>query len=186
MNDSGLFTTKTNVRQTMTKLPHEQFVFLDFEASGLGPQSWPIELGVSWITSDLKVETYANLIKPAFDWGDDGWDDVSADIHGIPRSDLDAAPSADVVARDFLTVLGDRIALSDAPGFERFWLETLLEAAMLENTVDIRDFNSAASQTFSSAVCARMKTHMRSRDDRHRAKADSASMAQAWAIGLAP
>ncbi len=39
----------------MTKLSFEKFVFLDFEASGLGPQSWPIELGASWITSDLKV-----------------------------------------------------------------------------------------------------------------------------------
>jgi DNA polymerase-3 subunit epsilon len=176
---------KFTARQNMTKLPFERFVVLDFEASGLGPQSWPIELGVSWITSDLKVETYANLIKPAFNWGDDGWNEASADVHGIPRGDLDAAPTADVVARDFLTVLGDRIALSDAPGFERFWLETLLEAAMLENTVEIRDFNVTASQTFSPAVCARMKNHMRSRDGRHRAGADSAYIPQAWALGVA-
>ena len=56
----------------MTKIPFERFVFLDFEASGLGPQSWPIELDVSWITPDLKVETYANLIKPSDDWAEDG------------------------------------------------------------------------------------------------------------------
>jgi hypothetical protein len=41
----------------MFKLPFEQLAFLDFEASGLGPHCRPIELGVSWITSDLNVET---------------------------------------------------------------------------------------------------------------------------------
>jgi len=30
----------------------EAFVFIDFEASGLGPDSWPIEVGLAWIEGD--------------------------------------------------------------------------------------------------------------------------------------
>lgn len=55
----------------MTDIPFEKYVFLDFEASSLDPNSWPIELGVSWITTDFQVETYANLIKPSPDWFED-------------------------------------------------------------------------------------------------------------------
>ena len=168
----------------MTKIPFERFVFLDFEASGLGPQSWPIELGVSWITPDLKVETYANLIKPSDDWAEDEWSPVSADAHGIPRRDLDTAPSVDVVARDFLTILGDRIALSDAPGFERFWLETLLEAAQLVNTVEIRDFDGTTFQTFPPTVMDHLYPQMTRGGAVHRAGADSVRMAQIWLEGL--
>ena len=168
----------------MKKIPFERFVFLDFEASSLGPQSWPIELGVSWITPDFDVETYANLIKPSEDWAEEGWSSVSADVHGIPRRDLDTAPSVDVVARDFLTILGDRIALSDAPSFERFWLETLLEAAQLVNTVEIRDFDATTFQIFPPAVLDQIYEKVTRRRTMHRAGSDSANMAQSWAVGL--
>lgn len=168
----------------MTKSSFDRFVFLDFEASGLGPQSWPIELGVSWITPDLKVNTYANLIKPSVDWAEDGWSPASAAVHGILRHDLNTAPSVDVVARDFLTILGNRIALSDAPGFERVWLETLLEAAQLVNTVEIRDFKITMSQTFSSAVMDQLSAQKALGAAAHRAGADSKHMALLWLAGI--
>ena len=168
----------------MADIPFERFVFLDFEASSLDANSWPIELGVSWITPDLDVETYANLIKPSPDWLEDAWSPVSAEIHNIPRRDLDTAPDLEVVARDFLTILGDRIALSDAPGFERHWLETLLEAAQLVNTVQIKDFDKTTFQTFPGTTLDHIYERMVRGQSKHRAGDDSAKMAKAWAIGL--
>ena len=168
----------------MTDIPFEKYVFLDFEASSLDPNSWPIELGVSWITTDFQVETYANLIKPSPDWFEDAWSPISAEIHNIPRRDLDTAPSVDVVARDFLTILGDRIALSDAPAFERHWLETLLEAAQLVNTVQIQDFDATTFQTFPDAALDHIYERMTRGRTKHRAGDDSAKLADAWAIVL--
>lgn len=168
----------------MTKTSFERFVFLDFEASGLGPHCWPIELGVSWITPDLKVRTYSNLIRPSGDWAEDGWSPASAAVHGIPRHDLDAAPSVDVVAHDFLTILGNRIALSDAPGFERFWLETLLEAAQFVNTVEIRDFETTMSQTFSPGIMDDLSAQKALGGAAHRAGADSQRLAMLWLAGM--
>ena len=133
----------------MPKIPFDRFAFLDFEASSLDANSWPIEVGLSWVTSDYEVKTYESLIKPSPDWFEDAWSPVSADIHNIPRRALDTAPSVEVVSRELLTVLGDRFALSDAPGFERFWLEQLLEAAQFLNQVDIRDFDATTFEIFS-------------------------------------
>jgi hypothetical protein len=80
-----------------------------------------------------------------------------------------------------LTVLGDRFALSDAPGFERFWLEQLLEAAQFLNQVDIRDFDATTFEIFFPAVLDQMYEHMTRGRTKHRAGPDSAKMAQAWA-----
>jgi len=168
----------------MTVIPFENYVFLDFEASSLDRNSWPIELGVSWITADLQVETYASLIKPSPDWFEDAWSPVSAEIHNIPRQDLNTAPSVDVVARDFLTILGDRIALSDAPSFERHWLETLLEAAQLVNNVQIQDFDATTFQTFPDAALDHIYECMTRGRTKHRAGDDSAKLANSWAVGL--
>lgn len=168
----------------MTDIPFKKYVFLDFEASSLDPNSWPIELGVSWITTDFQVETYASLIKPSLDWSEEAWSPISAEVHNIPRQDLVTAPSVDVVARDFLTILGDRIALSDAPAFERHWLETLLEAAQLINNVQIQDFDATTFQTFPDAALDHIYERMTRGRTKHRAGDDSAKLAEAWAVGL--
>ena len=35
-----------------------EIIFLDFEASSLGDESWPIELGVCWLDNQEKLRTY--------------------------------------------------------------------------------------------------------------------------------
>lgn len=56
--------------------------FLDFEASSLGKQSFPIE--VAWVFEDGAAE--AHLIRPAPTWTD--WDPQSEAIHHISRDTL--------------------------------------------------------------------------------------------------
>jgi DNA polymerase-3 subunit epsilon len=52
----------------MLKISFDRFAFLDFEASSLNANSWPIEVGLNWVTSDYEVKTYESLIMPSLDW----------------------------------------------------------------------------------------------------------------------
>ncbi|QCO54618.1 hypothetical protein EOK75_01610 [Pseudorhodobacter turbinis] len=47
----------------MTKPNIEKFATLDFEASSLSQESWPIEVGLSWL-ADGEVQTWSTLIRP--------------------------------------------------------------------------------------------------------------------------
>ena len=51
-------------------LKSEYLVFIDFEASGLGPGTWPIEVGLAWIENG-GVRTWSSLIRPEADWDPD-------------------------------------------------------------------------------------------------------------------
>ena len=101
----------------MTLKP-DHLIFLDIEASGLGPDSWPIEVGLAWIV-DQAVQTWSSLIRPEPDWDPDAWSDQSAIIHNIPREDLDAAPKAIDVAHEVMERIAARHVISDAPGVNR-------------------------------------------------------------------
>lgn len=48
----------------MPDIPFLSVAFMDFEASSLAPDSWPIEVGLSWIDRNLKIQTYHSLIQP--------------------------------------------------------------------------------------------------------------------------
>ncbi|MBU2359980.1 MAG: hypothetical protein KKB02_13795 [Alphaproteobacteria bacterium] len=76
------------------------FVFVDFEASSLDADSWPIEVGVAWI-SDGTVHSWSSLIRPETHWKRSAWSAASAQVHGITLSDLDTAPSAYGVAHEY-------------------------------------------------------------------------------------
>jgi hypothetical protein len=97
--------------------------FLDFEASSLSDDSYPIEVG--WVFEDGREE--AHLISPAPDWTD--WDDSAEAIHGISRSRLvgDGEPHADV-ARRILDELGPHTVYVSAPSWDGKWLSVLLRA----------------------------------------------------------
>ncbi len=101
-------------------------VFLDFEASSLAKQSYPIE--VAWIFEDGASETH--LIRPAPDWHD--WDIRAEAIHHIPREILlcDGTPHDEVARRMVDRLTGHDLAAS-APSWDGKWLSALLRAAGL-------------------------------------------------------
>lgn len=101
-------------------------VFLDFEASSLSDDSYPIEVG--WVFEDGPSE--AHLIRPAPRWFD--WDDDAESLHGISRARLEAEGTPhDVVAHRVLEVLGDHRVYVSAPSWDGKWLSVLLRAAGL-------------------------------------------------------
>lgn len=105
------------------------FVTIDFEASSLGPESYPIEAGICiWDGPGLSARTWSSLIRPEPCWDD--WNPSSQDIHGIPRPALSAAPSAaDVLGRlNELVGIGG-VAMCDGGRHDRHWLLRLEQAA---------------------------------------------------------
>lgn len=101
-------------------------VFLDFEASSLSKESYPIEVG--WAAEDGSEE--AHLIRPAPDWTD--WDSSAEAIHRISREQLMAEGEPhDRVARRVLEALAEADIYVTAPSWDGMWLSKLLRAAGL-------------------------------------------------------
>ncbi|MFL4991668.1 transcriptional regulator [Microvirga sp. RSM25] len=101
-------------------------VFLDFEASSLGKQGYPIE--VAWAFASGEEESH--LIRPAASWTD--WDTKAGRIHGICREQLksEGTPLEDVAQR-MISVLTGRALYATAPSWDGKWLSKLLRAAGL-------------------------------------------------------
>jgi hypothetical protein len=101
-------------------------VFLDFEASSLSDDSYPIEAG--WVFEDGREETH--LIRPAPAWTE--WDEEAADLHGITRAELEARGTPhDVLAHRMLEHLGEHRIYATAPSWDGKWLSVLLRGAGL-------------------------------------------------------
>jgi len=83
-------------------------LFIDFEASGLHRDSYPIEVG--WATAEDQVECH--LIRPTSDWLETPWTAKAQQIHGIELERLrvvgepvgSVAAAADQDARHLATV----------------------------------------------------------------------------------
>jgi hypothetical protein len=101
-------------------------VFLDFEASSLGRQGYPIE--VAWVFASGEEESY--LIRPPASWTD--WDIKAGKIHGISREQLrsEGTPIEDVAQR-MVSVLTGRNLYATAPSWDGKWLSKLLRTAGL-------------------------------------------------------
>lgn len=70
----------------IVQLPTEDILCLDFEASALGPGSYPIEVAVADCQSTLCTSW---LIRPTDEWRAEGiWSEQASDVHQITLSDL--------------------------------------------------------------------------------------------------
>lgn len=99
---------------------------LDFEASGLGAGSYPIEVG--YVLADGR--SFCSLIRPESDWL--GWSADAEQLHGISRAMLQqhGRPALDV-ARALNDQLLGLTLYSDAWGNDFTWLSLLFEGAGL-------------------------------------------------------
>lgn len=117
-------------------------VFLDFEASSLGDDSYPIEAG--WVFETGEGESH--LIRPADGWLD--WSLEAAAIHGLTRPVLEADGSPhDVVARRMVDVLSGHDLFASAPSWDGKWLSVLLRRAGLpRKALTLRDTDDANAE----------------------------------------
>ncbi|QAY80342.1 hypothetical protein [Sphingosinicella sp. BN140058] len=107
---------------------------IDFEASGLGAATYPIEVGLSTWSGPLKpVRTWSSLICPTERWHLRGsWHLESELIHGISAGDLRAGITPGAAMRFLIrTIGGGGVALCDGGIHDRYWLSELVDAASI-------------------------------------------------------
>lgn len=104
--------------------------FIDFEASGIAPDSYPIEVAVVFPGGE-----YQALIQPASYW--DHWSYDAQDMHGLSREQLilEGTPPL-AVAKEMNQLFDGKILCSDNPA-DCFWLDVLYEAAGIEPTFSV-------------------------------------------------
>jgi hypothetical protein len=114
---------------------------LDIEASGLGDESYPIQIGYSFEEKG-KLVTKEFFIKPAEHW--EYWDDEAEEfIHHIPRQALKNGLSIqDACEKLNLDLIGAEIIV-DSKEYDVFWLEKLFSEAQVNmgfNIINIDDY----------------------------------------------
>lgn len=157
-----------------------RLAFIDFEASGLGPKSWPIEVG--WAFSD-DGGGQSLLISPSPDWSMDFWDKSAERLHGISPKMLSELGISVAAAADRISAALARCAVySDAPDWDGFWLLRLYDAAGRRRDFEILDFAAAAP-----AMTESEKRTLIARADavaprRHRAGDDALHLRTIWRL----
>jgi hypothetical protein len=117
--------------------PSSGIAFIDFEASGLGASSWPIEVG--WSFEDAVTDSV--LISPSPAWPMTAWDPKAERLHGItPRMLADLGLDAAATCERLDAALGARVVYSDAPDWDSFWMLRLYQAAGRRCAIKLNDF----------------------------------------------
>ncbi len=160
-------------------------IFIDFEASSLSLESWPIEVGMAWLEG-RKVVIKSRLIIPRLEWDPNDWNPKSEKVHGLQYSTVTTSGSdADKVSDWLLDIVRENTLISDAPEYDQRWLDRLLGRPGPQ----IVDFDQAAWDAFSdggnpvSSRLARVYKTKVNRFTTHRAGPDAADLAYAWRAG---
>ena len=113
--------------------------FIDFEASSLGPDGYPIE--VAWVFEDGRSASF--LIAPIDGWTD--WNPAAEGAHGISRAQLAReGVAASLVARHLVDELAGHQVLTSAPSWDARWMSRLLCAGGLPRcAVRVADTDAA-------------------------------------------
>lgn len=98
-------------------------VFVDFEASSLAKQSYPIE--IAWVFADGRSRSF--LIKPDPKWTD--WSVEAESIHGISRERLETEGVAvATITNEMIDTLSGHDLYASAPSWDGKWMSVLLRA----------------------------------------------------------
>lgn len=99
---------------------------LDLEASGFGPDSYPIEVGIAM----EEGERYCSLIHPHSSWTH--WSEEAENCHQIPRSNLLLhGKPLQLVAEMLNMLLEGKTVYSDAWSWDKTWINRLFNKARI-------------------------------------------------------
>ncbi len=100
-----------------------ELIFVDIEASGLGPDSYPIE--IAWKCEKTgKQDSF--LIDPSSVEGWEFWDEFAEELHGIePEQLFREGISAAQACERLNAALAGKTLTCDAYQFDLFWLTRL-------------------------------------------------------------
>jgi len=158
--------------------------YIDFEASSLSLESWPIEIGIAWIEG-AGVQSWSTLIRPDPSWDLEDWSAQSAKVHNIPYEDVMAAPRALDVALEVRDRLQGKTPVSDNPEFEMRWMKKLL-ALTNDQSPEFLDYDQIAHSACNGYPSALDRVYERLERTRvpHRAEKDAERLAKGILRGL--
>lgn len=106
--------------------------FIDFEASGIHPDSYPIEIGICGPGFEFEA-----LIKPVYYWTH--WSHDAEDMHGISRVMIE---SDGIEPPRICQALNERfegqVLWSDS-NFDALWMNILFEAAGMQELFEVKN-----------------------------------------------
>ena len=149
---------------------------IDIEASGFGPESYPIEIGVALDNGDK----YCTLIKPAPEWTH--WDNQAETVHRIPRDILEThgKPLQDVVIQ-LNKLLQSRTVYTDGWVVDNPWLTKLFHKSGISKEFVISAIEMIMTE---EQINIWDKTKVQIIDEldlkRHRASYDAHIIQQTW------
>lgn len=171
-----------NLRGSFAEMP--QMIFIDFEASSLSADSWPIELGICWINEQNKLRVEAKLIKPHVSWQMSEWSEFSQKVHGITLDEIRAAEDAMNVAQWAKNRLTGSLLLSDASDFDNRWLDKLLATVPASDALEVNSIQKHAEARFDGNARAMFFKAYANGYGTHRAAGDALRLGQAWRSAL--
>lgn len=151
-------------------------IVIDFEASGFGKGSYPIEVGFS----RRHGEGWCTLIRPEDDW--QHWDQHAAKVHHIPREILiERGKSATLVAEQLNAYLGGHTVYTDGWTQDYVWMARLYDAAGRVPSFKLADLREIITPQQESLWHA-TKEHVTEELNvsRHRASSDARVLQLTW------
>ena len=141
--------------------------FVDFEASGIAPDSYPIEVAV--VSSET---SFSSLIRPARYWTH--WSFDAQDMHGLTQDHLlQEGDPPHTVAERMNQLFSGQVLCSDSPQ-DGFWLDVLYEAADLRPTFELKPLQVLVGREAASDIYRLLPTTRR-----HRALHDATALMEA-------
>jgi hypothetical protein len=151
-------------------------IIIDFEASGFGRTSYPIEVGLV----DEEGRSWCSLIQPEEGWRH--WDESAVDLHGISRDSLvEHGLSCAEVADHLNKALRGKTAYCDGWAHDFVWMSHLFEAAGRTPLFKLEDLRLILSPRQQEQWHEVKDEVVRDSDlSRHRASNDARLIQAAW------
>ena len=158
---------------------------LDFEASGLGEFTYPIEIGIArWMGTEEPITSWSVLIKPTQAWlRHRVWMPESEKIHGITLAELAQGVSPRWALEHANALLGNHPVFCDGGEHDVRWLRHLAQAAQVRSSFQLADLNTIVEQ-LSPDQRLRMAQWKSQAPVRHRAGDDAMRHLQALAVAI--
>ena len=149
--------------------PYEAPAMISIEGSGMGPDSYPVEVG--FVLPD--GSSRCALIRPLAHWTH--WDDLAEHSHAVPRAmAVKLGRDSTQVASLLNSALAGQIVYCDGPAVDPTWLRVLFEAAGTVASFELHDFRELLSEresAFWHVLQRQVTTEMRLQ--RRRASSDA-------------
>jgi DNA polymerase III epsilon subunit-like protein len=125
--------------------PLRDFIFLDYEATGLLVPTNPIEIGIAM--ADGYAESF--LIKPSPVWEQVNWHPEAIRIHGLTPKDVEAGTECEVIAHWLNNLCRGKIVISDNPEYEKYWTNRIFLATDIKSELEIYHFKPIINEVLS-------------------------------------